>query len=146
MSENPGHPLLDNLGIAANLTPAQKEALKQAIEHRALTGLKAASGKKVLEVDVPDHYTLETRLQVEKLLSYMREYAQLFASKQEAYGRGNIDGFGELGVLVRLNDKLERLKNLVYKQRSNDMESVRDTWLDIVGYGLIGLMVHDGVW
>ncbi|GEM88171.1 hypothetical protein [Meiothermus granaticius] len=98
------------------------------------------------DLQLPAGLSEETYRQVEKAMSYAEEYLRLFASKQEAYGRGNIAGFGELGVLVRLNDKLERLKNLVYLQRSTDLESVRDTWLDVLGYGLIGLMVHDGAW
>lgn len=99
-----------------------------------------------LEVDIPERYSPETVEQTRKALEHLAEYARLFAAKQESYGRGNIDGFGELGVLVRLNDKVERLKNLIYRGKSNNLEAVEDTWLDVIGYGLIGLMIHRGRW
>lgn len=105
-----------------------------------------ASNRLAIEVDIPDHYSAETLEQTRKAIELLAEYAQLFAAKQEAYGRGNIDGFGELGALVRLNDKVERLKNLIYRGKANDLEAIEDTWLDVVGYGLIGLMIHRGRW
>lgn len=98
------------------------------------------------DVRIPTRYSEETVQQTEKAIECLVEYAELFAAKQESYGRGNIDGFGELGVLVRLNDKVERLKNLIYRGKSNDLEAVEDTWLDVIGYGLIGLMIHRGRW
>ena len=38
--------------------------------------------------------------------------ALVFAKKQHDYGPGNISSFGEVGVLVRVSDKIARLKNL----------------------------------
>jgi len=68
--------------------------------------------------------------------------------KQLDYGPGNIASFGELGVLVRTNDKVERLKNLWRKNRMADPqnESVADSWRDLSNYGLIGEMCHRGIW
>ena len=62
-------------------------------------------------------------------------------SKQHDYGHGNINDFGLLGVLVRANDKIARLKNLQGKEAKN--ESLRDTWLDLAGYSVIALMIMD---
>ena len=64
-------------------------------------------------------------------------------SKQLDYGRQNLDDFGEYGVLVRLNDKLSRLKNLLKSGDEAKHESVRDSWLDAANYALIGLVLHD---
>lgn len=97
-------------------------------------------------LSLPAHFTQETVDQTIKAATVAAEYLALFSRKQEAYGVGNIDGFGELGVLVRLNDKIERLKNLLYHKRSSDLESVADTWDDVIGYGIIGGMVHRGLW
>jgi hypothetical protein len=68
--------------------------------------------------------------------------------KQQDYGPGNIASFGELGVLVRTNDKVERLKNLWRTNRMSDPqnESVSDSWRDLSNYGLIGEMCHRGIW
>lgn len=64
-------------------------------------------------------------------------------SKQRDYGHGNILKFGLTGVVVRLSDKVERLKNLFGNEAAPANESVADTWLDIVGYCAIGMMLCD---
>lgn len=73
------------------------------------------------------------------------EVAALIVSKQHDYGHGNILAFGEYGVLVRCSDKLERLKNLLKRGIEPENETVIDTWRDLVGYGLIALMLRNGV-
>lgn len=74
------------------------------------------------------------------------EAAVLLDSKNRDYGPGNISAFGERGVVVRLNDKVERLKTLVWHGKSPEHEKVADTWLDIANYGIIGLLCHKGMW
>ena len=69
-----------------------------------------------------------------------QEIAALVCSKQHDYGPGNILAFGEFGVLVRANDKFERMKNLQGKRPTN--EAIDDTWMDIAGYALIALMLR----
>ena len=80
------------------------------------------------------------------LLMKLLNYAELFDSKQHDYGPANISMFGEYGVLVRLNDKLQRLINLQKKADAPANESIEDTWRDIGGYGFIGEMLHAGEW
>jgi hypothetical protein len=74
------------------------------------------------------------------------EAAVLLDSKQRDYGSANISSFGEKGIVVRMNDKVERLKNLVWKDKSPEHEKVADTWLDIANYGIIGLLCHQKEW
>lgn len=64
--------------------------------------------------------------------------------KQRDYGPNNIARFGNSGLLLRLHDKVARLENLVANNREATNESIQDTYLDIVGYSVIGLMVMDG--
>ena len=73
---------------------------------------------------------------------------EIFKKKQACYGKGNIAKFGELGVLVRANDKIERLINLIYKNTENKLpeETINDTWLDLADYALIALLVRSGAW
>lgn len=60
------------------------------------------------------------------------------------YGPGNIAQFGDFGVLVRLSDKLSRIQGARDKDFAD--EAVRDTWMDVIGYGIIGLAWVDGNW
>ena len=83
----------------------------------------------------------------EAIDSVLAEMRETMVAKQRDYGPGNIGQFGELGVLVRTNDKMERLKNLLYVNPGEAQnESLDDTWLDLANYGLIGLMVRRGIW
>jgi hypothetical protein len=70
--------------------------------------------------------------------------ARTIIRKQRDYGKNNILAFGEFGVLVRENDKIERLKNLVQNNRTAENESVGDTWLDVGGYAVIAIMLLNG--
>jgi len=71
------------------------------------------------------------------------ELAKLVIKKQKDYGKGNILAFGEYGVLVRLNDKVERLKNLIGKKEPQN-ESIYETWQDVAGYAIIALILREG--
>lgn len=72
------------------------------------------------------------------------DIADILESKQQDYGHGNISAFGQLGIAVRLSDKVERMKNLESKKGRARNESFTDTMLDIVGYCTIALMLDDG--
>ena len=73
------------------------------------------------------------------------ENVRIMDTKQLDYGSNNISAFGEFGVLVRLNDKMERLKNL-NKMPSVKNESIDDTYLDIANYAVISLMIRRNLW
>ncbi len=74
------------------------------------------------------------------------ECRELLIRKQQDYGHGNIMDFGELGVLVRVNDKVRRLRNLWESDRLDDPsnESVDDSWMDLLNYAAIALMLRRG--
>lgn len=77
--------------------------------------------------------------------------AVLMASKQADYGPGAImraPGGPAFGVLVRLHDKVERLRTLLEAGGDPNVgdEAVRDTAMDIANYGTILGMVLDGCW
>lgn len=74
-----------------------------------------------------------------------KEAKEVMVSKQRDYGPGNITAFGEFGVLVRLNDKVERLKNLLCNNKTPCNEAIEDTWLDIENYAKIARMLRRGI-
>lgn len=74
-----------------------------------------------------------------------REVANIVIRKQWDYGQENILGapFGpETGIVVRLWDKISRLKNLLESENEPNNESIEDTYIDIIGYALLALMVQ----
>lgn len=79
----------------------------------------------------------------EHLHDLLAEIRQMMLDRHRKYGAGNIAKHGLKGLEVRLGDKLARIEagNLDHAD-----ESFRDTWRDIVGYGLIGLLWIDGRW
>ena len=74
----------------------------------------------------------------------LREVEEIMRERHEKYGPGNIAQFGDFGVMVRLADKLARLQHSSGKDYAD--EATRDAWLDVIGYGLIGLAWVDGNW
>jgi hypothetical protein len=88
-----------------------------------------------------------------------QEQYELFAKKQMAYGKGNIMLGGDInvpedriaairGITIRLNDKMQRLINLVLKGIENPIqnENISDTFIDISVYGIIAQIVDRGDW
>ena len=72
------------------------------------------------------------------------QISQVVIEKQHDYGHDNILAFREQGLVVRLWDKINRLKNLMWKDVEPKNESVADTFTDIAGYAIIGLMLAEG--
>lgn len=74
------------------------------------------------------------------------ELQDILISKQMDYGPNNIrnaPGGALNGLSVRLYDKMSRLKNLVESGADPKNESLRDTFIDIANYGVIGMMILD---
>jgi len=70
--------------------------------------------------------------------------------KQKDYGPENIARFGNIGLLIRMHDKIARLENIYAKCESDfnkavgvnavSDETIIDTLIDIMGYSAIALM------
>jgi len=78
----------------------------------------------------------------------LAEIRRTLLKKHHDYGSRNILEFKDVGVIIRLNDKLSRMKNLYgitdnsYQRKDSVNESIEDTWKDVAGYGLIGWMLY----
>jgi len=90
--------------------------------------------------------------------SICEEMFELFKKKQADYGPTNI-GMGNrtidtdedvqksmIGLTVRMNDKIQRLMNLILDNRDPQNESVEDTLLDIANYAIMSKIVIDKDW
>ena len=86
----------------------------------------------------------------------MMEQYILFCKKHRNYGTGNINVGTNLdtdndvklaltGLWFRMNDKVQRLKNLVVLGEPDTVgESIEDTFKDLSVYGIIGQIVQQG--
>src|SRR3990167_5204804 len=75
------------------------------------------------------------------------ELANTVIRKQNDYGPKNITNTPinpVLAIMVRINDKIQRMTNLVQSGKEPQNESIQDTALDIMGYGLVLAMLLDG--
>lgn len=73
----------------------------------------------------------------------------LLLRKHLDYGPDNIalaPGGAINGLRVRMHDKLARINHLVDSGKQPDNESLRDSFIDLMNYAAIGLMVLDGNW
>ena len=88
-----------------------------------------------------------------------REQYELFLHKQHDYGPGNISVGTQLqtedeihlsltGLWFRMNDKIQRLKNLLMSGRENAVEDepMEDAFLDVANYGIMANIVKNGKW
>ena len=77
------------------------------------------------------------------------ELFEILTKKQVDYGPLNIwnaPGGATNGLMVRMSDKLERLKNLIYNSIEPNNEALEDSFVDIANYAVIALMVERGIW
>lgn len=112
---------------------------------------------------IPEQYrdnvadTVRNQLSLQQDLVTFRKNAEDYYShllgilvrKQGDYGPANIalaPGGPLNGLLVRMNDKLQRLINLTYSESKPNNEAIRDSYEDLANYCVIALMVMDGKW
>jgi hypothetical protein len=94
----------------------------------------------------------------EEFKKIQTEQYALFAKKMMDYGIGNIAlgsdlseeedvKFSIMGIWLRCNDKINRLKNLL-KNGKNYVsgEGMIDSFIDIANYGIIAMMVLRNKW
>ena len=74
----------------------------------------------------------------------VQDLRELMIAKQRDYGPHNILDFGELGCLIRANDKVRRLDNLYRGRRAPENEPLMDSWRDLANYAIIARMVRRG--
>lgn len=85
----------------------------------------------------------------EKSSVVYKEALDVLVKKQNDYGPKNIalaPGGPINGLRVRMHDKLSRINHLVESGADPENESLRDSFLDMMNYSAIGLMVLDGEW
>ena len=127
-----------------------KEASKKKEVNSYLTG-DAGDVVTMMEQEWPQMTAEFRRLQ--------REQYDFFLQKQHDYGPGNISVGTQLqteeeihlsltGLWFRMNDKIQRLKNLLMNKRKSAVENepMEDAFLDVSNYGIMATIVKNGKW
>jgi len=114
----------------------------------ATRNLKVALKQERKDEAVPAYTSPRPHTFEESLDIMYAQCRQVMIDRHRKYGRGNIDAFGRQGVVVRLSDKLARLKTLLFSSRGAEAgdEKELDTWIDIANYGVIGLLLLCNMW
>jgi hypothetical protein len=118
-------------------------------------GIAGILGKYQYEIDFENTYPI---LSSEFKKIQYRQY-QIFAQKMLDYGIDNIAlgadmnieeniNISHQGVIIRCLDKINRLKNLIFKKQQNYVknESILDTWKDLSIYSIIAQIILDKKW
>ena len=80
---------------------------------------------------------------VEQMKTIQSEALELFAKKNADYGDA-FAKFGTIGVLMRIEDKIQRSLSITKNGVTLvDDEKIRDTLLDLHNYAAMGLMLLD---
>ena len=82
---------------------------------------------------------------------------ELFCENQMDYGPSNISVGTDLsteadvklsltGLWFRMNDKIQRIKNLLMNNQKVNNEPLEDSFLDVSNYGIMATIVKNGKW
>ena len=76
------------------------------------------------------------------------EMRVIIEKKNNDYGDDNIGMLGERALFVRIWDKVQRLKQLVWnaKELKVSDESIEDTLKDLANYSIIQVILRRGQW
>jgi hypothetical protein len=114
----------------------------KAIKEKELFDLRRRINAEEEEIQTFDRFA-------ETVYRYFEVNADLLLEKHHDYGPSNIANSpgGELnGLRVRMHDKLARINHLIDNDLDPANESLRDSFVDLANYAIIGLLVLDGQW
>lgn len=80
---------------------------------------------------------------VKQFMSITQDMAKTYAAKNHDYGNSfeeSLDEFGLVASIVRLGDKMNRIKSLIKKEAQVKDESIKDTLLDMANYAIMTVM------
>jgi len=100
--------------------------------------------------DGGDHSISTTNSQfIADMWQVLDSAGNLLLSKHKDYGPTNISrspGGPLNGLRVRMHDKTARINHLIDSGATPENESLRDSFVDLLNYSAIALMVIDGNW
>lgn len=105
---------------------------------RTVNNIKSINTKSLVLDNLPP-----SSCRVSQYKRIQREALSLFSKKNADYGDAFAQ-FGAVGVIVRMNDKINRMISLEKnKVQFVDDENIRDTLIDLHNYSAMALMLLD---
>ena len=135
--------------------PVYQEYLKTKINKVKFN--ETTMGDNMDQVDSIKYIEKEYPQTAESFKAIQKEQYELFCRKQMDYGPKNISVGTDLrtdedvklsltGLWFRINDKIERLKQLVVLDKAAQNEPMIDAFSDLSVYGIIAQIVHRKKW
>ncbi len=91
----------------------------------------------------------DTNTFITDMWKVLDDAGNLLIKKHKDYGPTNISlspGGPLNGLRVRMHDKTARINHLIDSGATPENESLRDSFIDLLNYSAIALMVLDGKW
>ena len=118
-------------------------------------GMRIVNGTRFL--DTPDGLLIEPNYSgptsssdfVANVWDIMDSAGNLLIKKHKDYGPTNISrspGGPLNGLRVRMHDKTARINHWIDNGATPENESLRDSFIDLLNYAAIAMMVIDGTW
>ena len=136
----------------------KKHIADKAVYQEYLDNIPTESEDKMDQVDAIKYIEEEYPETSKEFRQIQYEQWATFCRKQMDYGPSNIAmgtalktkedrRLSLIGLIVRINDKIQRLMNLVVKHnRDAQNEPVMDAFKDLSVYGIIAQIVDNGKW
>ena len=94
---------------------------------------------------------------VKEFKRLQKQQYEVFCEKQMDYGPSNISVGTNLenddeiklsltGLWFRMNDKIQRMKNLLMNNQKVNNEPLEDSFLDVSNYGIMSTIVNNKKW
>jgi len=136
---------------------ADKPVYKDYIKGGKVETTETIIGDNMDQVDPVKYIEEEYPETAKSFMVIQREQYELFCRKQMDYGPKNISVGTDLrtdedvklsltGLWFRINDKIERLKQLVVFDKAAQNEPMIDAFSDLSVYGIIAQIVHRKKW
>ncbi|MDB4343478.1 nucleotide modification associated domain-containing protein [bacterium] len=130
-------------------TKTQFDSEKWTSDPHAGSNINEYNAQSIMKIEYPTIYN--------GYLQIMDEQFELFCKKHLDYGMGNISQgtnldtedekkFALSGLFFRMNDKINRWKNLIISNRKANNETLIDTYQDLTNYGIISQLVERDMW
>ena len=98
---------------------------------------------------VGDLADLRSKKFISDMWQVLDDAGNLLLSKHKDYGPTNISnapGGALNGLRVRMHDKTARINHLIDNGATPENESLRDSFVDLLNYSAIAIMVLEGNW